>query len=137
MNVLYPMFVLVLLTLGVSMRLGLLRWRAVTAGEVDVAYYKTFQGDGEPAAVHVVSRHLSNLLELPLLFHLACLTAFITGQSGVTVVALAWAYALLRLVHSVIHLGTNDVLWRFRVFALSVFVLAALWLVLLAGLLAR
>lgn len=137
MNVLYPIFVLALLTLAVAMRLGFLRWRAVSRREVDVEYYQAYQGQGEPPAVRIVSRHLINLLEMPVLFYIACLMAYVTGLTSGVILGLAWAYAALRIVHTVIHLGSNVVLWRFRIFAFSVMILTLLWVVLLAGLVTR
>ncbi|MEJ8568724.1 MAPEG family protein [Elongatibacter sediminis] len=137
MNVLYPIFVLALLTLAVAMRLGFLRWRAVSRREVKVEYYQAYQGEGEPPAVRIVSRHLINLMEMPVLFYIACLIAYVTGLTGGVILGLAWTYAALRIVHTVIHLGSNVVLWRFRVFAFSVMVLTLLWVVLLAGLVTR
>ncbi len=137
MGVLYPIFVLVALTLAVTVRLAMMRWRAATRGQVNVAYYVTYQGGEEPPELRVVSRHLSNLLEMPLLFYTGCVLAYVTGQNGWLMVALAWLYVALRLVHSAVHLGRNVVLWRFRVFAASMLVLTCFWLALLAGLLTR
>ncbi len=77
-----------------------------------------------------------NLFEMPVLFYLAVVVAAQTGQTGTTVLALAWAYVGLRVVHSAIHCGYNKVMHRFRAFALSVFVLLALWVVLGYGLIA-
>ena len=59
--------------------------------------------------------------------------AFVTGQQGVLVISLAWAYVALRLIHSYIHLGSNVVINRFRVFVLSIVVLAALLVVIFIG----
>lgn len=75
-----------------------------------------------------------NLFEMPVLFYLAILVAAQTGQTGTTVLALAWAYVVLRAIHSAIHCGYNKVMHRFRAFALGAFVLLALWAVLGYGL---
>jgi hypothetical protein len=132
MNILYPVFALMLLTLGVAVRMGLARHRAVRRGEVDPAYYELYQGV-EPREARLLSRHFSNLLETPLLFYVACIIAFVTGQDGMLPVSLAWAYVALRYLHSFVHLGSNIVLLRFRVFALSLLALALLLVVLLLG----
>lgn len=136
MNVLYPVFAMFALTIGVVLRLAAMRFAAVKHGKVNPRYYEAHLGE-EPPHLRIASRHLSNLLELPLLFYVGCLLAFVTHQSGMFVVALAWAYVALRVIHTLIHLGSNVVLWRFRVFAMSVLVLIALWLVLFIGLAAR
>lgn len=133
MKILWPAFAMFALTAFVAFRLGALRWRAVARHEVDPRYYKIYRGDGEPENVAVVSRHLLNLYEAPTLFYAGTSIAFAAGLGGTLLVALGWAYAVLRLLHSLIHLGSNDVLWRFRVFALSWLVLVGYWIVLGAG----
>ena len=130
MDILWPAFALFALTAAVVFRLASHRWRAVRARQVDPRFYKTYRGDGEPEAVAVVARHIINLHEAPTLFYAATAIAFAAGAAGVELVALGWAYVGLRYAHSFIHLGSNNVLWRFRVFALSWLVLLAYWTVL-------
>ena len=133
MDILYPIFALVALTLAVGARLGFLRYRAVTRKKVDASFYLAYVGE-EPLELRITSRHLVNLLEMPVLFYIACLVAFVTHQGGNAVLGLAWTYVGLRVVHTLIHLGPNIVMWRFRVFVLSVLVMAVLWVVLFLGL---
>lgn len=130
MTILWPAFALFALTMFVAFRLGALRWRAVRLRQVDPRFYKIYRGDGEPEEVAVVSRHLVNLYEAPILFYAGTAFAFAAGLSGALLVAFGWAYVGLRLLHSSIHLGSNDVLWRFRLFALSWLVLLGYWVVL-------
>lgn len=134
MNILFPVFALLALTLGVAIRMAAARFAAVRNREVDPHYYELYQGQ-EPPQLRVLSRHYANLLEVPPLFYLACIIAYVTGQTGLLPLALAWLYVALRFVHSFIHLGSNVVLLRFQVFVLSMLVLAALYGVLFAGLL--
>ena len=130
MAILWPAFALVALTLVVVFRLARLRFAAVRAGKVDPRFYKAFRGDGEPEEAAVTVRNLSNLYEMPTLFYAGVAIAFAAGRSGSMLVALAWTYVGLRYLHSAIHLGMNKVLWRFRVFALSLLVLLAFWVTL-------
>ncbi len=130
MAILWPAFALFALTMLVVFRLGSLRWRAVRRRQVDPRFYKIYRGDGEPEEIAVVSRHLVNLYEAPTLFYAGTAFAFAAGAGGMLLVALGWAYVGLRYLHSFIHLGSNDVLWRFRVFALSWLVLLVYWIVL-------
>ncbi len=130
MSILWPAFALVALTLVIAMRLARLRFAAVRAGRVDPRFYKAFRGGGEPEEAAVASRNLINLYEMPTLFYAGVAIAFAAQRSGTLLVALAWAYVALRYLHSAIHLTTNNVLWRFRAFALSWLVLAAFWVTL-------
>lgn len=77
-----------------------------------------------------------NLFEMPVLFYLALVVAAMTGQVTTIVLVLAWTYVGARVVHSAIHCTYNKVMHRFRAYALSVFVLLALWCVLGYGLIA-
>ena len=130
MAILWPAFALFALTTAVIFRLAALRWRAVRRRQVDPRFYKIYRGDGEPEEVAAVSRHLVNLYEAPTLFYAATAIAFAAGIAAMPLVALGWTYVGLRFVHSGVHLGSNDVLWRFRVFALSWLALVAYWAVL-------
>ena len=131
MQILFPLFALFALTLFVALRLGYLRYTAVAKREVDLRYFKSYDSFDEPERLRITSRHLINLLEMPMLFYIICILAFVTNQSSALLVSLAWGYVAARLVHSYIHLGANVVLWRFRVFGLSILILAAMWLIML------
>jgi hypothetical protein len=76
-----------------------------------------------------------NLFELPVLFYLAIVVAAQTVQVGVLTLALAWAFVVLRILHSYIHCGYNKVIHRFYVYFFGGMVLWALWAVLAIGLL--
>ncbi len=79
------------------------------------------------------SRHISNLFETPVLFYVIILMAFLTGQTGDVLLGLSWAFVALRFIHSYVHLTSNVVLTRFRMFVLSMLVLSALWVVVLTN----
>ena len=133
MNVLYPVFAMIGLTFFCLARLGHLRYLAVKRGEVDPRFFSLYRGYEEPEKLAVYSRHVVNLFEAPVLFYVITLAAATTGQSGAIVVGLAWAYVALRFAHSWIHLTSNVVIARFRMYVLSIFVLVALWAVVLTG----
>ena len=76
-----------------------------------------------------------NLFELPVLFYLALVIAFLTMQVTAVTLALAWAFVALRYVHSYIHCTYNKVMHRFQVYLLGGLVLWALWAVLAIGIL--
>ena len=75
-----------------------------------------------------------NLFELPVLFYVALVIAFLTAQVDALTLGLAWAFVATRFVHSAIHCGYNRVRHRFYAFIGGFFVLAALWAVLAFGL---
>ncbi len=115
--------------------MGLLRFAAVRSGEIDGRFFRLYKDYEEPEYLRVISRHVVNLHEAPILFYTISIVAFVTETVSTLILALAWAYVVLRCVHSYVHLTSNKVIHRFRLFIASQFVLMALWLVVLAGLL--
>jgi len=76
-----------------------------------------------------------NLFELPVLFYLALVVAAMTAQTGTAVLALAWIFVVLRVLHSWIHCTYNKVMHRFLAYLAGSVALWALWAVLAFGLL--
>ncbi|MEZ5565331.1 MAG: MAPEG family protein [Gammaproteobacteria bacterium] len=132
-SLVYPMFAMVLLTVVVLGILFRSRVRAVRSNQVTMKYFRTFQGEVEPESTAKPARHFSNLFEAPMLFYAACLAAMLTRQTGLTIVLLAWAYVVLRIIHAWIHLGGNRVRYRMRAYFAGWVVLLALWIAVVAG----
>ena len=76
-----------------------------------------------------------NLFELPVLFYLATVVAVETTQVTMTTLGLAWAFVVLRIVHSAIQCSYNRVMHRFRAYFVGGVALWSLWIVLAIGLL--
>lgn len=133
--ILYPAFPMFLIAAITLMRLAQLRFAAVSGGKVDPRYYQLFQGGEEPPHIRVVQRHFDNQFEVPMLFYVVVLLAYVSGTVTLWTLGLAWTYVGLRYVHSYVHLGSNDVLKRFRVYGASGLVLLVLWTSVFAGLL--
>jgi hypothetical protein len=125
----YPMFVMVLLTFGVAVVLFRARVRSVREGHTAVSYFRTFAGS-PPEAEFLAkpTRHFANLFEVPTLFYAACLAAMVVGATGTIGLVLAWGYVAARLAHAWVHLGANRVRHRFRVYLVSWIFLLALWI---------
>ncbi|MBT8081950.1 MAG: MAPEG family protein [Gammaproteobacteria bacterium] len=130
----YPMAAMVLLTAVVLIRMVLGRVGAVKSGAVDARYYKTYQGENtEPRKAAQNARHFVNLFENPVLFYAACIVAMVTGQGSGLIVWLAWAYVVVRVLHAVVHLGTNKIPPRMAIYGTSWVVLLAMWGLLVFG----
>ena len=80
-----------------------------------------------PLAIVTSGDNWRNLFEAPVLFYVLCLGLFILGWVDQFYIGLAWAYCLLRLIHSIIHLSYNRILHRFGAYVASCFVLWAMW----------
>ena len=124
-----PVLVLATLTILVLMFAAGKRFRAVGAGQIGPNDFALGESANVPGHVALGNRNYMNLLELPVLFYVVCLALYVTGQVDGLAMNLAWAYVALRVVHSLVHLTYNNVIHRLAVFAISNFVLTALWIV--------
>lgn len=135
MSILYPAFAMAALTFFCISRLGILRFSAIRHREIDIRYFRLYKDHEEPENLRILSRHVVNLHEAPVLFYAITIIAYVTDSVTTLILALAWAYVALRYAHSYVHLTSNKVLYRFRVFATSQIVLLMLWVLVLVGLL--
>lgn len=71
--------------------------------------------------------NLSNLFELPVLFYVLCLALTATGLDTQGDIAAAWAFVVLRAMHSLIHLTYNRVIHRFIAWMLGTVWLFGMW----------
>jgi hypothetical protein len=126
--ILYPVFALVALTFSVLLLIPIARFRAAAAGRVTVADFRLGESTRVPPETALPNRNYMNLLELPILFYVACLALYVTQRVDHVALTIAWVYVGLRCAHSVVHLTYNNVLHRLTAFALSNFVLSALWI---------
>ncbi len=129
---LYPMFMLVILTYAILLLTLRTRSASVRKGEVPISYYSLFRGQEVPEMVAKTSRHFSNLFEVPVLFYAAGLVYLAMGMEYALTVYLAWAFVVSRVVHSCIHLGYNNVQHRLVVFGVANLCVLAMWLAIIA-----
>ena len=128
----HPMVVLVAWTFIVLLMIPQRRFRAARQRLVRADDFKYGESDKVPGEVRIPNRNLMNLLEMPVLFYVACLTLYVTAKVDAWSVGLAWAFVALRIAHSLVHLTYNDVIHRLRVYAVSVVALLALWIRIIA-----
>ena len=124
--VLLPLFVQVVLTFVLLFWTAHLRVSSVRRGDVhprDVALREQNWGKHETQ----VANAYHNQLELPLLFYILTILAWITKQADLLFVVLAWIFVVLRLVHAYVHVTSNHLTQRFAIFAVSALVLAIMW----------
>ena len=127
LSILFPVVALATLTFAVLLLIPVRRFRAGAAGQVSYDDFRYGESARVPPEVALPNRNMMNLLELPVLFYVACLTCYVTNRVNATALALAWTYVGLRLAHSAIHLTYNRVRHRLVAFAASNVVLVMLW----------
>lgn len=127
--ILWPTFVLVALIYAVWFFMFVKRvdhMRRNPPGADDFA-------DGESAMryfrpVEMPANNLRNLFEMPVLYFALVPLLMLTRHAGYVQLALAWIYVALRIVHSLVHVGPNQVMARFMVYLASCIVLSAMWI---------
>jgi hypothetical protein len=89
----------------------------------DAAYPGTWAHRLRPG-VRSVADNYNHLHEQPTIFYAVMFFAALTGGGDATALRLAWAYVLLRVVHSLVQATVNRVIVRFSIFALATLALA-------------
>lgn len=79
-----------------------------------------------PDSVSWKADNYNHLHEAPTVFYAVAIVLAIIGQGDGFNTTLAWAYAGLRILHSIVQATVNRVIVRFALFALSSLVLMAL-----------
>jgi len=126
LGILYPVCVQILLTFLLQGWMGRERLKAVREGTV---VRGTVPGGRPvwPERAAVLSNAFQNQFEIPVLFYAAVAFALIVGAADATMVALAWVFAISRMMHAAIFTTYNKVAHRFLVYLLGSFAVMAMW----------
>lgn len=122
----WPVLVQVGLTFVLLFWMGGSRVRALRRREVKIADIALGQR-AWPQRATQIGNAFQNQLELPMLLYVLVALALITGKADATLVALAWAFVALRVLHAFIHTTHNNVRQRFFAYLAGAIVLTAAW----------
>ena len=126
--ILIPVFVQVLLTSVVMVLMGRRRIRAAKKREITMSAFKTMNLTGANEQVIATSRNFDNQFQMPMLYLFSVLFTVQAGLADSLYLLLGALFVLLRVVHTIIHIGSNHIRARFSVFLLGCVVLWAIWL---------
>lgn len=123
--VLLPLFVQVFLTFTVLLFLAGRRLGPVRRGEVgDEAL---LDDSVWPEKVRQAGNSLRNQFEMPVLFYVIVTLALVTRKADLLFVVLSWIFVVSRIGHAAVHLGSNDIRFRFPLYLVGVAVLLLMW----------
>ncbi|MCB0412380.1 MAG: MAPEG family protein [Bdellovibrionales bacterium] len=125
---LIPIYIFYITFLGLIMFAR--RFKAVKNHKIKLSYFRSYQEES-PQDLKVVQNHFSNQFEVPVLFMITCLAIAILHQGKPLLFILGVIFILLRMGHSFIHLGSNNVKHRALVYFTGIFVLLVMWVALL------
>jgi hypothetical protein len=126
--ILLPLFVEVILTFALLFWLAPLRARDFRSGLVREEDIGLRQPNWSKPALQV-QYSFSNQFELPVLFYVLTILAYITHHAGVLFVVLAWVFVIFRLFQAYVHVTNNKVRLRGMFFGTSALALAIMWIV--------
>ena len=125
-----PVLALIGWTLIIFSLIPYRRTKSVKNGELRVADFALGESENVFPYVALANRSSMSLLELPVLFYIACLTYYVLQEVTHVALILIWLYVGFRLAPSLIHITINNAVHRGNVFGVSNFILVIIWLVL-------
>ncbi|WP_213609589.1 MAPEG family protein [Pseudoalteromonas sp.] len=129
--IIIAMFVQVTLSLVVMVIMGKRRFAAAKNKQIHLADFAAMRLDKAGDNVRVADRNFTNQFEIPVLFYAGCLLALQLNMASTAIAVLACLFVATRIVHSIIHLGSNHLRARFRVFLLGCLAVFVMWILLL------
>jgi hypothetical protein len=124
--VLLPLFVEVVLTFALMLRMGALRAADFRSGAVkpaDVALREAVW----PKHTAQTANSFSNQFELPVLFYVLTILEWVTRHAGYLFVILAWIFVLCRLLQTYVHVTSNTYRLRSAFYSAGAVVLMIMW----------
>lgn len=121
----WPMIALALATMSLYFRLSSRRVKGIKEGSVKGSVYKL--NVGEPEESLQINRAIVNQFESPVLFYVVCIASYVSQNAGIAMVALAWLYAITKLIHIYVHTTSNNVRHRRPVFMVTYILLMLMW----------
>src|ERR1700760_2396419 len=107
-SVLLPVFVQVALTFALLFWMGSARTSALRNKETKVSDIALGEANW-PARVMAVGNSYNNQWQMPVLFYVLVILAWITRKADLLFVVMSWIFVLSRIVHAGIHTTTNYV----------------------------
>lgn len=124
----WPMIGHVLLVFLIYGLLSLRRKAAVMSGNAKISQFR--ENQNEPAQSLFVRNALGNQFELPILFHIACLSLYVIQGVGTLSLAVAWVFVVSRYAHTAIHVTSNRIRYRQPAFIAGFVMVFVLWMLL-------
>ena len=80
-------------------------------------------GEQLPASARWAANNYNHLHESPTIFYALMFTIFLMDKVTPLALYCAWAFVVIRIIHSIVHITSNKVIVRFSLFLLSMIAL--------------
>lgn len=126
-----PVLAHVVLIFMLYIYLGIVKSKAVKEGTVD-RKKAALDPKAWPEPVVKVINNLGNQFESPIIFYIISIIYYLTNNVDSLLISVMSLYVLTRYMHTYIHVTSNFVPYRFKLFLVGVLILLALtvWLIL-------
>ena len=125
--ILYPVFVMVLLTFISYIVMFLIVKKYITKKEIKYGQFKLYRGEF-PDDYEQSRQHLKNQFELPIIFYLLVALLYSSNNLQNIDIILAWLFVISRYIHSFIRFKNNYLPYRGTVFTFGLVILLAGWI---------
>lgn len=120
-----PVLLQVLLTVYAYVLLVRVKAQAMKAGLVNKERLG-LHDDAWPDSVLKINNNIGNQFEIPILFYVLVIVLFSVGAASVFAQIVAWLFAASRVVHLIVHTGSNYVPLRRNVFTFGILMILVL-----------
>jgi hypothetical protein len=127
-EVLLPLFAEVILTFALLFWLAPLRTRDFSTGVTRPENISLREPNWSKRSLQVGYSY-SNQFELPVLFYVLTILAWVTRHADLIFVVLAWIFVIFRYLQAYVHVTSNRVRLRGSFFIVSAIVLAVMWVI--------
>ncbi len=127
-EILLPLFVEVILTFLLWVGMAVLRTRDFSTGAVRPENIALREPNWPPRTLQF-AYSFSNQFEIPVLFYVLTILAYVTHLAGLIFVILAWIFVIFRILHAYVHVTSNIVRLRGAFYGVAVVALAVNWLI--------
>jgi len=104
------------------------RKQAVLRNEIRTSHFRAYTGE-TPDYLKVIQNHFNNQFQIPILFLIVCLLTIQQQKTSRLVIGLAIVFVISRIVHSLIHLGGNNVIKRASAYFTGVVIVGIMFLI--------
>ncbi len=126
--VLLPVFVMIALTFGLAIWMGVLRVGSLERGEVKLKDIALGERNWTPRAQQIANA-FHNQLEIPILFYILVILAWTTKDADLLFVIMSWLFVAFRLWHAYEHTTTNNVRRRALIYGGAFITLVVMWII--------
>lgn len=133
MALILPMSVMVFYIFALGIYTFRVRSSSVNNKETHIKFFKTYDMSlgSPPEYVVRVGRHYDNQFQVPVLFLITASLCLVHQIDSLIPAVLSWMFVLTRMLHTYVHLGKNNIIYRFLTYASGFALVLVLWVLLL------